>query len=65
MMENPIIELLEPVVLEKENCDPIIFETGTILKVLMQTPMGLLVSADSNFNFTVSTSDENKVWRMI
>lgn len=36
-MESSVIELLKPVTLEKENCHPIIFEAGTVLKVLMQT----------------------------
>jgi hypothetical protein len=64
-MENPIIELIEPVTLEKDQCDPIIFEAGTVLKVIMHTPTGLLVSADSKFNFTILLEDENKVWRNI
>ena len=62
-MENPIIELMEKVTLEKENCSPLVFEAGTVLKVLMQTPSGLLVSDDSNFNFTVSMEGQNKIWR--
>ena len=62
-MENLIIELLKPVTLEKENCNPLVFEQGTILKVIMQTPTSLLVSDDTDFNFTVSLQDENKVWR--
>ncbi|GAA5187824.1 hypothetical protein GCM10023345_27390 [Acinetobacter kookii] len=62
-MEKLIIELLKPVTLEKENCNPLVFEQGTILKVVMQTPTSLLVSDDSNFNFTVSLRDENTVWR--
>ncbi|MFH7804928.1 hypothetical protein LIS44_11420 [Acinetobacter haemolyticus] len=62
-MENLIIELLKPVTLEKENCSPLVFEQGTILKVIMQTPTSLLVSDDTDFNFTVSLQDENKVWR--
>ncbi len=43
-MENLVIELLEPVTLKKENCNPMIFESGTVLKVIMHTPEGLLVS---------------------
>lgn len=62
-MEKLIIELLKPVTLEKENWNPLVFEQGTILKVVMQTPTSLLVSDDSNFNFTVSLRDENTVWR--
>jgi hypothetical protein len=61
--DNLVIELLEPIILKKENCNPLVFEQGTILKVVMHTPTGLLVSDDSNFNFTVSLNDKNKVWR--
>jgi len=53
----------KPVTLEKENCHPIIFEAGTVLKVLMQTPTSLLVSNDDDFNFTIPLKDENDVWR--
>ena len=52
-MESSVIELLKPVTLRKENCDPIIFEAGTVLKVVMQTPTSLLVSNDDDFNFTI------------
>ena len=62
-MDNLVIELLKPVILKKENCNPLVFEQGTILKVVMHTPTGLLVSDDSNFNFTVSLNDKNEVWR--
>lgn len=62
-METYLIELLEEVVLTKENRPAITFEKGTILKVLMQSPSALIVSSDSNFNFTLQTSGENKVWR--
>jgi len=64
-MENLIVELLKPVTLRKENCTPMIFETGTVLKVVMQTPDGLLVSDDSNFNFTILLKDQNSIWREI
>lgn len=64
-MENLIIELLKPVTLKKENCNPMIFESGTVLKVLMHTPEGLLVCDDSNFNFTISMKDQNTIWREI
>jgi len=62
-MESSVIELLKPVTLEKENCHPIIFEAGTVLKVVMQTPTSLLVSNDDDFNFTIPLKDENDVWR--
>ena len=62
-MRKTVIELLKPITLEKENCPSLVFEQGTILKVLMQTPTGLLVCEDSDFNFTVSLKDQNEVWR--
>lgn len=40
-MRKTVIELLKPITLEKENCPSLVFEQGTILKVLMQTPTGL------------------------
>ena len=46
----------------KENCAPIEFEQGTILKVLMVNPHSYLVTVDGEFNFTVALEDENKVW---
>ena len=41
-MESAIVELLKPITLNKENCSPLVFETGTVLKVIMKTPEGLL-----------------------
>lgn len=64
-MESSVIELLKPITLEKENCEPMVFDAGTVLKVVMQTPTSLLVSTDEAFNFTVSLKDENDVWREI
>lgn len=64
-MENAIVELLKPVTLNKENCSPLVFESGTVLKVVMQTPEGLLVSNDNNFNFMISLKDKNDIWREI
>lgn len=62
-MESSVIELLKPITLEKADCDPLVFEAGTVLKVVMHTPTSLLVSNDDAFNFTVSLKDENDVWR--
>ncbi|ATO18384.1 hypothetical protein BS636_01195 [Acinetobacter sp. LoGeW2-3] len=62
-MESSVIELLKPITLEKENCAPIIYEEGTVLKVVMQTPTSLLVTTDNQFNFTVALKDENEIWR--
>ncbi|WP_180077334.1 MULTISPECIES: hypothetical protein [unclassified Acinetobacter] len=64
-MESAIVELLKPITLNKENCSPLFFETGTVLKVIMQTPEGLLVSNDDKFNFMISFKDKNDVWREI
>lgn len=65
MIEKIVIELLKPVTLEKENHPPLVFEKGTILRVLMRTPTGFLVAADSKFNFTVSFDDQDEVWRKL
>jgi len=62
-MESSVIELLKPITLEKENCTPIIYEEGTVLKVVMQTPTSLLVTTDNQFNVTVALKDENTIWR--
>lgn len=62
-MESSVIELLKPITLEKENCEPMIFDAGTVLKVVMQTPTSLLVSTDDSFNFTVALKDRDDVWR--
>ena len=62
-MRKTVIELLKPITLEKEYCPSLVYKQGTILKVLMQTPTGLLVCDDSDFNFTVSLKDQNEVWR--
>ena len=64
-METLVIELIKPLTLTKEDFPPINFEEGTVLKVLMKTPTGYLVTADSRFNFTVSFDDENQVWQKL
>src|SRR5690606_41554200 len=63
-MESSVIELLKQVTLQKENCDPFIFEAGTVLKVVMQTPTILLVSNDDDFNFTIPLIDEYEMLRV-
>mgnify|MGYP003583866068 FL=1 len=64
-MEKLIVELLQPITLRKENCSPLVFESGTVLKVVMHTPEGLLVSNDDNFNFMISLKDQDTIWREI
>ena len=64
-MEKAVVELLKPVTLNKENCAPLLFETGTVLKVIMRTPKGLLVSHDNDFNFMIALKDQNELWREI
>ena len=64
-METLVLELIKPLTLTKEDFPPINFEEGTVLKVLMKTPTGYLVTADSRFNFTVSFDDENQVWQKL
>ena len=62
-MEPYLIELLEEVSLTKEDCPTITFETGTILKVLMETPTAIIVTSDSSFNFTLQVADRDKTWQ--
>lgn len=62
-MESSVIELLKPITLEKADCPPLVFEQGTVLKVVMQTPTSLLVTTDNQFNFTVSLKDQNEIWK--
>lgn len=63
-MEPYLIELLEEVSLTKEDRPTITFETGTILKVLMETPTAIIVSSDSRFNFTLQVADRDKTWHV-
>lgn len=63
--EHNVIELLKPIVLYKDYCEPKYFNTGTLLRVLLKAPRSLLVADDQAFNFTVSLDDENIVWKMI
>ena len=62
-MENMVIELIEPVQLEKQGCTPIIFNPGTLFRVVLESKVSYLVKADSGFTFIVSLEQENKVWK--
>ena len=64
-MDTVLVELIKPIELSKENCKPIIFEVGTVLKVIMKSTSVLMVTADSKFNFTIPLKEQNKTWRMI
>lgn len=63
-MEPYLIELLEPIVLTKENCPTITYEKGTILKVIMEAPAVLIASSDSYFNFTIKVADKDTIWKI-
>lgn len=60
-----IIELLQPVTLNKDNLKPITIETGTLLKVLMMNSSSYLVGDESGVSFLVNFSEENRQWKKI
>ncbi|MCU4491993.1 hypothetical protein KTI63_05835 [Acinetobacter guillouiae] len=60
-----IIELLQPVTLNKDDLEPITIETGTLLKVLMVNASSYLVGDESGVSFLVNFSEENQQWKMI
>ncbi|MHA3893344.1 hypothetical protein [Acinetobacter sp. GXMZU3951] len=64
-MESFVIELIQPVTLEKDDHVPKVFDEGTVLKVLMKTPTSLLVRDDHKFSFTVDLNDEDVTWRKL
>lgn len=59
-----IIELLEPITLEKDDLEPITVETGRLLKVLMVNPSSYLVG-DDGLSFIINFADENIKWKKI
>lgn len=64
-MEMDVIELLEPVRLEKDNLEPIKIEAGTLLKILMTNPSSYLVGDETGVSFLINFSDENIKWKKI
>lgn len=62
-MEKKVIELLSSIELLKENCDPISFEEGTLLKVIMKLNSMLIVTEDSKFNFTIPMTEKDIKWK--
>lgn len=64
-MENTVVQLIEPVKLEKEGLEPIFLDAGTILKIVYSTPTAHLVSTDSGFTFTLPTDQENIAWKSL
>ncbi len=60
-----IIELLEPVTLKKADLEPIIVESGRLLKVLMVNQASYLVGDDTGLSFLVNFADENVKWQKI
>ncbi|WP_343595862.1 hypothetical protein [Acinetobacter sp.] len=59
---SQIIELVQSIKLEKEDCKPIEFAKGTLFKVQQDFPNCYLVSTDEGFTFTLAKEDENKTW---
>lgn len=64
-MEMDVIELLEPVRLEKDDLEPIKIEAGTLLKILMTNPSSYLVGDETGVSFLINFSDENVKWKKI
>lgn len=64
-MEMDVIELLEPVRLEKDDLEPIKIEAGTLLKILMTNPSSYLVGDETGVSFLINFSDENVKWKRI
>lgn len=64
-MDHAVIELIEPLILHKEQCEPKKIDAGTLLKVLFSSSKSLLVADDQAFNFTLSIDDENIIWKQI
>ena len=62
-MEIYLIELLKPIELYKENCKTIKFDQGTVLKVIMESRSLVMVTADSEFNFTIPLSQKDITWK--
>ncbi|WP_050809041.1 hypothetical protein [Acinetobacter sp. P8-3-8] len=60
-----VIELLEPVRLEKDDLEPIKIEAGTLLKILMTNPSSYLVGDETGVSFLINFSDENIKWKKI
>lgn len=64
-MSHAIIELLQPVKLEKAGHEPLVFELGEILKVVEELHDKYLVSTDHGFTFTVAKENEGKTWKSL
>lgn len=64
-MRHEIVELLEDVVLQKKECQPLKFEKGNILKVVDEYHANFLVSTDQGFTFTLAKIDEGKAWKRL
>lgn len=64
-MESGLVQLVDSLKLEKEGCEPILLELGTVLKVVYRTSDTYLVSTDDGFTFTLAASQEDKVWKKV
>lgn len=62
-MDTKAIELIEHVFLYKENREPKVFESGTVLRVIMRIAEKYLVQDDSGFSFTLALNQENQIWK--
>lgn len=65
IMTHDVIELLEDIVLEKKECEPIRFQTGIVLKVIQEYHDNYLVSDDTGFTFTLTKQDKNIRWKKL
>ncbi|ESK40127.1 hypothetical protein P256_00567 [Acinetobacter nectaris CIP 110549] len=64
-MADFIIELLEPINLEKEGLAPIFFDKGTLFKVVYDSVNSHLVRADDGMTFSIAKQDQDRVWRYL
>ncbi|MEG0481655.1 MAG: hypothetical protein RR575_02250 [Acinetobacter sp.] len=60
-----VIELIKPVILKKDDLEPIKIEAGTLLRILMTNPSSYLVGDEKGFSFLINFSDEDIQWKRI
>ncbi|WEV49915.1 hypothetical protein OZX61_05515 [Acinetobacter sp. ESL0695] len=64
-MADLIIELLEPINLEKEGYSPVVFDKGTLFKVVYDSMNSHLVRADNGLTFSIAKQDRDRIWRYL
>ncbi|MBF7683116.1 hypothetical protein I2F27_07225 [Acinetobacter sp. B5B] len=64
-MDNQLIELLEAIQIDKEGCETIRFNEGSLFKVIHDSDSHILVKADSGFTFTLAQVGQNKLWHYL